>query len=92
MRGKEGVHKQLEMNENFAVFLMYRPNVADAIYVPLWKFRWGFEASLSNTGTINTPWWELDSDSFKDPIAQGPTTQFPTWTTTVQALSYQPEA
>ena len=79
--------RTLEVNDNFAVFLLYKPiaasggALADSIYVPIRKFRWGYEASMTNFRPNGIrPKWELDPNSLADVFLQGRTIQFPVWT------------
>lgn len=84
----------IEVNDNFADFLMYKPSGADSIWVPIRKFRWGWEANAFNVGTSEAPNWQPGIGKKDDPV-QGPTTQLPEWDARIQDIlkpeNFEPE-
>ena len=84
----------IEVNDNFADFLMYKPHGADSIWVTVRKFRWGWEANAFNDGYPGNPDWRPGIGKTGD-SEQGPTTQLPEWDTRVQDIlkpeNFKPE-
>ncbi len=66
---------------------MFKPLAADAIWVTIRKFRWGWEADASNVGTAVNPNWQGGVGTKTDPALQGPSTQLPQWEARIQDLA-----
>ena len=81
----------------FQDFVMFKPQTPGAIWVPIWKFRWGWEAGAVNDAGV----WKLKPGrlnptsptgrSYFDDLVQGSTVQFPEWEARQQDIEKQPD-
>ena len=62
------------VNDSFKMHLMFKPDVADAIWVPLKLVAWGWSAEVSRQGDS----WTLVSNSNPEPEVHD-TSQHPVW-------------
>ena len=68
----------LKVNDNFSMWLMFKANSANSIYIPLAKVNWYWRPKLENE-----PPWTLTDDFSRNPsgsyISDICTSDFPTW-------------
>ena len=74
------------VNDSFKMYLMFKPDVADAIWVPLKLVAWGWSAEVSRQGDS----WTLVSNSNPEPEVHD-TSQHPVWNRKAQDNQWHDE-
>lgn len=80
------------VNDRFRVYLLYKPNLPNAIWVALQRIEWSWTASASKDAGGN---WSVGEGAAYSPVPSGTGTrvvaasEFPIWTANVNQLTWQ---
>jgi len=73
------------LDEVYTMWYMFRPSLANSIFVPLSSVTWGWKANVQTNDNGST--WAFVSKSARSPVSQI-TTTFPTWSGNVSSCVY----
>ena len=79
--------KSIRIVDDFTMFVMFKPNSPDSIWIPLRSINWSWTGTaLKNQQNV----WQLDDANTSNATGKSiETDEFPTWDGNIKEFSYQ---